>query len=1227
MDTIFRNIAAQETDQDREIRLLEEKHGMSESDPTPAQLQFSAQMKDQALTDAKDTVIKAQAENSKIPTKVDEGMGQLNPTEPANPMQDPLGVAGSGVKENLAAPAAGYMTGLAKGVGKSIENAWNLLDTVDNLGQRAFHQEGQGFIGRADFGIKARNQAEEFGVAFGQYVLPFLAGGAAAEAGAAATGITSTVAKGGLNLAANAVVNFAVGDPHGDRFLGTVAKHYPELKGPLTEWLNNHTGEGEIDGRLKNAIDGLIPDTFLAAGVWGVAKVIKGGANMFKPARVLEAEQKTAAGLASGELKPGQYYPANPIYVDEITSNAELRKILAEQNGTLIPSKAVENPIVKESLAESEKSILPKEVQEATKVVATVENPNPELTAVQDYVGRKASETAKIGPQTLGEMEQKGVDYVTNNPEEFAGLIKGYKSGDAISSEQKYAVHFFVKDLFDNMAAAHARAKQTGLAVDMAAAEKKMLEFYNIANTANGTAEASGKELRVLQAERTKDATTKFNAATQEVKVMGGLGEATNNVEKVTRMKAVLKESSGSALWGAVVKGLKNTRDAMNYVGLSGLSAASPMGNFISGTFKTGLNAMTDMNMFALGLAGTSETKIAAESAKASIIGNYSASKRAAREALHTMHTGETFLPSIYKFDEFVKTEGERVVQEATTPTGWAAKLYSSLADNGKNTWDIAMARPNKTQDAFLGMFSYQRKVTQMAVTEGMQRGLVGEHLEKWVAAREAAPSLPMHDAGLLAAKETTLALNYEEILGKNVLSRFAGSADAVLNSIGMAPVVPFMKAGFNGVTIALEHIPGLALAAPRTWSAFSAGGTERVAAIAKMLVGAEILGGAYALNHYANIKFTGKGPTDQQTMQALRQVNPGYQQDSIVFPNGQAVSLQGKGLLGDILMMYGDYTQLAGHLDDNARVQMAYGLSAILADTLTPRQITQDLPNVFDTLRAMTDKPDPDKVGKFLAESALNFVPASGILRSVRKDADPYKRETTGTTWDKFKNSFVNLIPGYSATLPPSRNLFGEVVAYPEGVHPSYVAPFYSSTGEDPLSKELMRLGMYNSKLVDGPPMAGDMKIEMPSKVFSINVGGVSTNTQLSATEYDQLVKFSAGLEVPSDVMNNGMALEAAGIAPQEANMFVETYMQDGTLKPLKNMLAELLADQDRQLPKDPNAAELLKNDDVKRMMVKATVSAYSQMGHAAMFLNPRLSKMLGQAVDDRIKIIEGAL
>ena len=180
METIFRDIASEESAADRELRLLRDEFGRN-VDPVPTTINdhFSAQLKQQAATDVQKIV---EADNQQkqqqlqgAPKPIDKEAGNLHQT-------DVFGVSQmakeTGITENLAQPAAGYFTGLAKGTGKSIENIWNLIDTVDNLQAKTFQQPDGGYIGRANFGITAQNKSEQLGMAFGQYVLPFLAGGA-----------------------------------------------------------------------------------------------------------------------------------------------------------------------------------------------------------------------------------------------------------------------------------------------------------------------------------------------------------------------------------------------------------------------------------------------------------------------------------------------------------------------------------------------------------------------------------------------------------------------------------------------------------------------------------------------------------------------------------------------------------------------------------------------------------------------------------------------------------------------------------------------------------------------------------------------------------------------------------------------------------------------------------------------------------------------------------------
>lgn len=1195
----FRNLASKEADPNAEANLILEKYGIADGQTQAPQVQqFKQNITQQATQIAKE----------KVEPKLTADAGGLQNTNPD-------------VNTQMGGPVKDATTGLAKGIGQALQNAWNIIDNVDQLVSAPFSSASgknmtvtQGAM-RANFmdHVPKGNGTEQLFSAMGQYVLPFMVGSGVTSAIGEASGL-------GTNMATNMLINMAVGDPHGERFLAKIQEHFPALSNPISTWMAAPETSA-AEGMLKNGIDGLIPDAALNGLIFGTAKAIKGLQGVVgKPSRILQAEQQ---GIEAGAKVSPQ-----PIMAEDAVANNELRALLSEQNGAIDTAKAVEHPVVKESIASANTSILPTEIAEKVDSIRVA--PEQKIQPiVQGFIERKAGESAKLGEQSFTKMDKEAIQYINDNPNSFTNLIKGYKAGDAITTSQKRAIQLFTEDLFKQVTDSAKRAKDTGLALDAVAHEQKLLQFEIAANAFGGVSESSGRELRILQTSKTVGDQIKFDASIKMAKSMGGINAMLPEAERIMRMNKVLGPTTGLKLWSAVAQRIgKNVAETVNYIGLNGLSSASAPVNAVSGFLKNLGNIATDLNVKLLGIVpGVGEDfKTASKMASYKLAGNAAAFAEASREALHTVQTGETFLPSIYKFEEFERTAEQRAAEASEAP-GKAAAFFTELMASGNRGFELVGQRANKTQDAFNGMLSYRRSIISQAAQSGVEAGLTGTHLDKWVASRIAAPTKDMHEAALVLAKEPTMGLTYGEMMGNNPASRLFNGIDGFLSSFGLAPVVPFLKARVNEMVQTLEHTPMLGALAPNNFAALMNGGPQRAEALAKMMVGAEIIGGGLVLNHFTGLEITGGGPTDPATLKALRHTNPGYLPYAIGFPGGQHYSFERYGPLTNLLKVVGDYRELSNFQDEGEKTKMAYGVMASIVETLTPTQLTKDLPNLMEGLRSMADNPDPNKLSQFLSEHAMNYVPLSGISRGIRKDADFLRRETiTDTPIGNFLAQFKNTIPGYSYDLPPSRNKFGEVVSYPIGWSPQAISPFFGSDGDDVLSKELMRLGVYNTKLVEAPAGTTKLDIGMPPHVIGFNGGGGAMGSiKLTEWEYDQLVKFSGGIEVPTSIFGDVGAKTLGQMSDSDANMYAEQYADGGTMKPLKQALSEGLQEIEAQHSGQSSRASKLQIDEEKRSVVKAICTAYEKMGKAAMIMSPRIFKAYMDAIDARANILEG--
>lgn len=159
-------------------------------------------------------------------------------------------------------------------------------------------------------------------------------------------------------------------------------------------------------------------------------------------------------------------------------------------------------------------------------------------------------------------------------------------------------------------------------------------------------------------------------------------------------------------------------------------------------------------------------------------------------------------------------------------------------------------------------------------------------------------------------------------------------------------------------------------------------------------------------------------------------------------------------------------------------------------------------------------------------------MTPAGGVLRTIKKETDPVKRETDPGAdpeegeWGEVRrlvNEVKAQLPGYSATLPPRRNLWGDPLEVPKGWGVSWLSPVATSVAKnDPAGDEIVRLGRLGFPTPGRAP-----RVVLGRDPESVTLGEqaspLDTGIELTDSEYDEFVRL-AGNELKVD----GMGLHA---------------------------------------------------------------------------------------------------
>jgi hypothetical protein len=171
------------------------------------------------------------------------------------------------------------------------------------------------------------------------------------------------------------------------------------------------------------------------------------------------------------------------------------------------------------------------------------------------------------------------------------------------------------------------------------------------------------------------------------------------------------------------------------------------------------------------------------------------------------------------------------------------------------------------------------------------------------------------------------------------------------------------------------------------------------------------------------------------------------------------------------------------------------------------------------------------------------------------------------------------------------------------------------------PLQEELLRLGVYNTKVFPPPEGTTRLNIDMPPRKVRLGLTqGVSATIALTPQEYDRFVQYSAGLGVTPLILQNKEALEEGGFSEEYKNLLESGGMTSARIPPLRETLLKILKDMD--LKKYPS--ELAK-DETKRMAVSAVLTAYEALGKALLFSEKKHIVEAQRQALKRIDVLKG--
>ena len=354
--------------------------------------------------------------------------------------------------------------------------------------------------------------------------------------------------------------------------------------------------------------------------------------------------------------------------------------------------------------------------------------------------------------------------------------------------------------------------------------------------------------------------------------------------------------------------------------------------------------------------------------------------------------------------------------------------------------------------DAVAKAINFRTELKAQSLREGYSQGFRGAELAEKVQAIE--ESLPSHI--VKAANDWKMVQTFQNDLEGGL----GGAASQILTGVNSLPlgftVTPFIRATINIPRWAGQRTPILNLASTELRRDLATAGAPRDLAVAKLTASAMIASAVAYL--VASGRITGGGPKDQALRDMRKQAGkppysfrtgtdaqgkPEWQEYSRMDPEGFTV-----GTIADFMEIVAQVPEM-GALEGGSAIVMS------IFRQIDDKPYFMGIVNMVDAIQ------DPINPGeRYLKGLARASVPAG--VRLVERLIDPTLREA-----DTVVKTLRANTPGYSDTLSPRRNRFGEVQLIPEAWGPDWLSPVFTHVDQnDPVAKEMDRLGVKLEKL-----------------------------------------------------------------------------------------------------------------------------------------------------------------
>jgi hypothetical protein len=973
----------------------------------------------------------------------------------------------------------------------------------------------------------------------------------AAKGTAAAKGVKASVG--------SAAFNFFAVDPKEERLSNIVQEAGPSFAQPIAAYLATEKDDSVILSRFKNGVESLALDAGLATALTVMVKGYK-GARTVKRA-VVAAKEDASLEKAAKEF---------------------------EKAGTI------------GDLSEEAVSINPTEVIESVKLgrkpsgfKVNVErlSDEPDLRGfIKKIVTANSEQIEQFRRGSISDPELLQKASALAGSEADVTRLSNLPPGSSVTAEEKIVI--------DGLFVSASEQLQKFIKTfdpDNATAAQHM-EFMNhiglidrLSKISYGTSAELGRGLRATQLVSKMSPINKAKFLQEQVKLMGGRG----NIKKITAVLKDLAESSSDDFIDSMGKISQKSVgrkwfDAALEVRMNGLlsSGKTLMTGFISPMFITGPASIIERGLGRIWTVASGQPGVAKGETGQMLAGYMSESGRAIQsvwgafedwmvQSAKGLRDGD--IGAFLDFGgpqakEKLKTAGigvpnrlhlGQIVEPSDRTPAISAKAFgltegSFLAD-ATDAAGAVIRSPLyalSTSDQMVGQILYNMEKRALAVRELAGRGIDVTTKDGQALFQELISDMP---SSVRVPWINEAAENIKKSAGQfSAINKFTSQLEGMASNIDQliksdimgAPYLrlfmPFARVELNILTYGLERFPGLNFLSQRIRDDLRAGGSRAAMAKAKMSLGSMFIGSGITLSMSGIVTGTGPDNKDARKLLEMSGWRPNslkigdtyYQMDRIGDPFASMLAFGAD---------MADIAEAAQKSKPQEYHRLVAASSSAIMEVMTPEFLTRNMADLLYSLNPRNEKTAGQQVITGLVKGQIPF---SGLLRDVRKDGLPFGLSdgdrAIRETWDKKDNplrgaqEMLNAIkadlPGFSESLPPRRNLFGDVVHYPNGFGPDEISPVATMQEAKGRRKvvvdELVRLGVAGRAYRPEAPEGLDyLVIKMPERAIQKSMGGQLVAIDMNPKQYDKFVRYSAGLglEPRFNPTGRGLTLEEA--------------------------------------------------------------------------------------------------